>query len=650
MSVVWRPKAGDADVTQIHKFMAYVNRQRDRRLHTYDELYEYSISEDSFWIDLSDFLEIQYSTPPTNTLAGNIKLCECPLYPPPQFFPGARLNYAENCLEGKNAHQTAVIMAREGATQVERYSFAQLKTRVHRLADALRSAGVRKGDRVAGILANSIYAVTLVLATASIGAVYSSTATDMGISGILDRLRQIVPKVVFFDNASFYNNKSHELLSKAESVLSSIDSNDLAAFVVAPNMETMASKIGHGKACTLDELYEKHPGRSHELKYEQVEFTHPLFVMYSSGTTGPPKCIVHSVGGVLLQMRKEYALQCDMHAGDIYWQYTTTGWMMYNYLLTSLAAGVTIVCLDGSPMVNIPGLIKFMEAEKITHYGTSPRWLSELKTQNINPKDLAALESLRCVTSTGSVLVEALFHQFYKSWPTHIQLASVSGGTDLMSCFFMHNVITPVYAGQLQCVALGMAARVFDAAGKDISEPGRPGELVCTRPFPSQPIYFLSDPDGGKYKSAYYETYPGIWHHSDFVQFEASGGVTMLGRSDGVLNPSGVRFGSAEIYSITEKFPEIVDALCVGQRRPTDADETVLLFIITKSKAGFTTELVDRIKRTIQRELSPRHGKSLRRSGESPKVSATIANPEVLEYYRQFVNIEGVVRKDQARL
>ncbi|BFZ57905.1 hypothetical protein PYCC9005_004960 [Savitreella phatthalungensis] len=661
--VLWQPTEKQIEATQVSDLRRTINKKHGLNLRNYDELLKYSVEKPQFWLDMSDHLGIRLQQRPTKVLNGE------GMYPPPSWFPGAKLNYTENCLEGQDESRIAVVTAREGATDILRFTLGDLKARVYALANSLRAAGVQPGDRVAGIVCNSIHAITLAFATGAIGAVYSSTSPDMGTSGILDRLKQITPKVVFFDNASLYNGKRHDLRSKAKEVLTEVRG---AQFVMLPNLADMPMDLEG--TTTLDKFQQASSEKPFEYTY--VDFGHPLFVMYSSGTTGPPKCIVHGHGGILLQMRKEYAYHLDMRKGDVFWQYTTTGWMMWQYCVTAVSHGVTVVLLDGSPMVDVPGLLRFIKTEGVTHFGTSPRWLSELKAKNIVPKETLQGSKLRVVTSTGSVLVPDLFHHFYAAWPKHIQLSSVSGGTDLMACFFIGSPVLPVYPGQLQCVALGMAARAYTSEGT-ICAPGEPGELVCDKPFPSQPIYFLSDPSGSKYKAAYYERYPGIWHHGDFVVFEkGSSGVTVLGRSDGVLNPSGVRFGSAEIYAVTERFAEIEDAICVGQRRPNDVDEQVLLFLIMRDKSlkgpRLPHEFEKKIKKAIREALSPRHvpryvclvdeipltinGKKVELvvkqivSGATPKVSATIANKPCLDDYYRFREVEKVMGEDRAKL
>ncbi|ORY75798.1 acetoacetate-CoA ligase [Protomyces lactucae-debilis] len=665
---LWSPGPEVVANANITHFIKQINKDRGLSLRTYEDLHKYSITKDVFWFDLFKFLKIIHSSPPTSVLENGQSLADAPLYPPPVFFPGCRLNYAENIIEGHDDQSLAIITALEGAKQIKRYTFGQVREIVHSYADALRASGVVKGDRVAGILCNSIHSACILLATTSIGAVYSSTATDMGTSGILDRLKQIRPKVILMDNAAHYNGKIFNLASKANEVLSVIDGDQLSRFVVVPNIADISCDLGHKKTVALTQWI-KEAKRTPVLKYEQCAFTDPVFSMYSSGTTGPPKCIQHSVGGVVLSMKKEAVLQLDLHPGDVYYQFTTTNWMMYQVLITALSTGATILCLDGSPMVDIPKVLTFMDEIGVTLYGTSPRWLAEVRNLGIVPKDVAPFKRLRQVTSTGSALVTELYYHFYKAWPARVQLSSISGGTDLLSCIIAAVPILPIYAGELQSPCLGIAAASFDDEGKPLPIE-HPGELVITRGFPSQPIYFLSDPDGKKYENAYYTHFPGIWRHGDFVQFKETGGAILLSRSDGVLNPSGVRFGSAEIYGITDKFPEIAEALCIGQRRPTDVDESVLLFLQMKDPRSFSQDLVQRIKKEIAKELSPRHvpryvfmvkdipmtinGKKVEIvvkqivSGQTPKVSATVANPECLEEYKQYARIEEVVR--QAKL
>lgn len=644
--ILWRPSG--QSTTSLQHFVQFLNHKHSLKLVSYNDVQRYSVAHQQFWQDL-----LLFCAPIANLHQTDLGHISETLFPPSKYFPRLQLNYAENCLEVGSNQDPAVYTVQEDNFEPSICTRSELKSRVHYLGDTLTTLGVRKGDNVGGALSNGLFAVTLALATAAIGATYSSISSDMGPGAMISRFEQATPKVVFFHIATRYGRKSHDLTEKLLEVHAKVTGS---RFIMVPDDRTSTKVLPQSDR--LIALEQIRPKRSAHLHYERVDFDAPLFVMFSSGTTGPPKCIVHSHGGVLLQHRKEHLLNMDMKKGDIYWQYTSTTWMMWQYQLSALASGAAIVVFDGSPLLDVPGMLKFMDRYKITHFGTSPRWLLEVEKSKLKVKEIASLEAMRCVTSTGSVLSTVQFVDFYKSWPGHINLSSICGGTDLMSCFFLGNLDSPVVAGELQCLGLGMSVKAFDESGKDVGM-GTAGDLVCDKPWPSQPVYFLADPDGKRYKSAYYSNYPGVWHQGDYIELRPSGGAIVLGRSDGVLNPSGVRFGSAEIYSVTSKNDDVLDALCVGQRRAEDLDEAVCLFIVPK-KAPLSKNLIDSIKKEIRSELSPRHvpayvyevdaipmtgsGKKSETvikqiiSGLPITAKAGLANPECLAQYEKFYN------------
>ncbi|KAJ8076182.1 hypothetical protein PM082_000599 [Marasmius tenuissimus] len=642
-----------------------INRTRGKKLKDYQDLHKYSIEDYDFWLDLWKFFRIISSQPPQTILAqGHIP--EIPIW-----FPGARLNYAENLL-WRNDDKIACTACGESG-KVVHYSFKQLRQSVQEMASAMRANGVSVGDRVAAIITNSYTAVTIALATASIGAIFSSTATDMGTQGILDRYLQIQPKLVFSETEVLYAGKIVNLLPKATEVIAKLSEKGLKRAVLLPSLISgRESKIS--QTVTLRKFLST--GSSEELRFEQLPFNQPLFILYSSGTSGPPKCIVHSAGGVLMQTKKDIHLQLDVKQDDTYFQYTTTGWMMWTFMLTTLSIGARIILYDGSPFhPDVQTYLKFISDQGITHIGTSPRFLAEVQGNNTNPLELGSFESLRILAVTGAVLTPPLFEWAFHAFGDRVHLLSMSGGTDICCGLVGGNPSGPVYVGEIQGKTLGMKVEVFDPDGKNVEHEGVPGELVCTRPHPSLPIKFWGDTPGGKkLRETYFSYFPGIWRQGDFIVINpATKGVMVLGRSDGVLNPSGVRFGSGEIYTALEVFSEYIDdSICIGQRRPDDKDERVLLFLKMRQGHPFNTTLERQIRDKIRTLLSARHvpsyifeiadipytvnGKKIEIavkqivSGSNLKPSGTVANPESLQLYYKYRDIEKVVGVAKAKL
>ena len=475
---------------------------------------------------------------------------------------------------------------------------ASCASQVAQVAERLRALGVGKGDRVAAFIANRPEAVVAMLATASLGAVWSSCSPDFGVDAVLDRFGQIRPKVLFATDGYFYNGKTIDSMPTVRAVAARLP--ELAAVVIVPYRSAQPDLSALRSALLFGEWL-THPA---ELRYEPVAFDDPLCILYSSGTTGVPKCIVHGVGGTLLQHRKEHVLHTDIRRGDAVFYFTTCGWMMWNWLVSALASGATLVLYDGAPLHPDPGILwRLAERERVAVFGTSAKYLSALEKSGFEPRSRHALPALRSILSTGSPLAPASFDYVYRSIKSDVQLASIAGGTDLISCFALGNPLLPVYRGELQCRGLGMKAEIFTADGRSVRE--QKGELVCTAPFPSMPIGFWDDADGRKYRAAYFERFPNVWHHGDYAELTAHDGVIIYGRSDAVLNPGGVRIGTAEIYRIVEEFAEIAESIVVGQEWSDDT--RVVLFVRLQPGATLDAQLEQRLREAIKTRASPRH-------------------------------------------
>lgn len=543
------------------------------------------------------------------------------MFPRPSFFQGAKLNFAENLLFpacNPDENLVAVIAANEASRQ--HVSWKELREEVRRCAAAMRQIGIKEGDRVAGYVANHVDALVVMLATTSVGALWTGVSNDTGVHAVLDRIQQIEPTLLFADNAVQYNGKIHNVEDKLMEVTAQVP--QLRAVVVFETVkghpfELSEIVVASGHAMMYSAFLQLGPTDA-RLDFAQLDPDHPVYILYSSGTTGKPKCIVHGAAGTLIQHKKEHDIQCSIRPGDRLFYFTTCTWMMWHWLVSGLATGATLILYDGSPFrpldssgageLAIPRLIDELQ---ITHFGTSAKYLSVLEQKNILPKDNSIkLKSLKAIYSTGSALAPSTFQYVYRAFGPSINLASITGGTDMISLFGAPSQISPVYTGEIQVRGLGMAVEAWDYWGKNITETGEPGDLVCVKPFPCQPVMFWG-PDGKeKYRKSYFETFGNrVWHHGDFVRFNPNtGGMIMLGRSDGVLKPAGVRFGSAEIYNVVLKhFPEIEDALCIGRRRESDMDETVVLFVKMVENGTFTQDLVGRIRVVVRKELSARH-------------------------------------------
>lgn len=547
----------------------------------------------------------------------------------PHWFQGTHLNFAENILfsaspsdpsvvttEHKDDAKIALTEIREGNTEIRHLQWGDLRRRVGLLANALRARGVKKGDRVAVVASTSFDTFITLMAIVSLGGLFSSSSTDMGTKGILERLLQIRPAYVFVDDWTVYNGKTMDLRPKIKEIVEGMqDLSEFKGVVTQPRFPGKPADVdGLTRVVTLESFLEAAKGET-EIKFERVAFRDPFLIVYSSGTTGVPKCIVHSTGGVLVSVTKEGYLHREMSPEDVVLQYTTTGWIMYLVSVQSCLFGARSVLYDGSPFQPSPeAFLSILEEQRVTDFGTSPRFLHELQKRDIVPQKLLDLSTLRSVCTTGMVLSESQFEWFYDiGFSSTVHLRNISGGTDLAGCFGIENPLDPVYVGGCQGPCLGTKLEVYDSLiesgpGRAVPD-GEPGELVATASFPNQPVHFWGDDSGERYQNAYYKRFPRVWTHGDFIQrHAATGQVFFLGRADGVLNPSGVRFGSSDIYSVIEThFPEVADSICVGQRRPQDNDESVMLFLKMNDGFDYTEALAEKIKIKISEERSRRH-------------------------------------------
>lgn len=578
----------------MYRFICHVNEARGSHFTDYDELYDWSTSNiPDFWASFWDFANIITSRRFNSVVDDPASM------PGARWFEGARMNFAENLLRYRD--DTTAIIFKSECQKSRRTTYAELYHSVARTAKALRKAGVRSGDRVVGFMPNMTETVVAMLAATSIGAVWSSCSPDFGTKGTLDRFGQITPKILFTTDGYFYNGKSIDQLDRVREIAATITSIELV--VVVPYIAENPDITGVPRSISWD-MFNMPASDVENPVFNQLPADHPLYIMYSSGTTGLPKCLVQSAGGVLVNQLKELILHTDLRRSDTIFYFTTCGWMMWNWLVCSLAVGATIVLYDGSPFHPNPGTLwKLAEEEKITVFGTSARYLSALEKEGIRPGREYNLASLRAVLSTGSPLPPEGFDYVYRDIKRDLQLSSISGGTDINGCFALGNPMGAVYRGELQCRGLGMKVKAYDAEGRPVT--GRTGELVCEAASPSMPIYFWNDEDGTKYRNSYFTVYPGIWRHGDFITVTDTGGMIIHGRSDATLNPGGVRIGTAEIYRQIEGFEEILDCLVVGQSYKNDV--RVVLFVKMKENLELTDDLKNKIKRRIRENTTPRH-------------------------------------------
>ncbi len=644
---LWTPDEARCRATRLNDFMQTLSQRHQLDLNSYEQLHQWSVEQsETFWSDFWDYAGIIGDK-------GDRVLEHPDRMPGARWFPRARLNFAENLLRYRD-DRSAVIFRGEDDTRIE-LSHAELYLQVAQLASALRREGVTAGDRVSGFMPNIPATLIGMLATASIGAIWSSCSPDFGINGVLDRFGQVKPKILLTTDGYRYNGKRLNSLERVQGIADQLHS--VEKIVVVPFLDTTPDISALDRAVLLPDFVDS---QASEIEFASLPFDHPLYVMYSSGTTGVPKCIVHSAGGTLIQHLKEHILHTDVGRDDRLFYYTTCGWMMWNWLVSGLATGCTLMLFDGSPFAPRPSVLwDIAEQEGITVFGTSAKYIAALEKAGVKPRESHNLEKLRSVLSTGSPLAHENFEYVYRDIKQDLQLSSISGGTDIISCFALGCPIRSVYAGELQCRGLGMAVEIFDDNGNPVR--GEKGELVCTRPFPSMPIGFWNDEDGQKYHDAYFGQFDNIWAHGDYGEITAHDGLIIHGRSDAVLNPGGVRIGTAEIYRQVEKVDEVLGSLCIGQ--PWDNDVRVVLFVRLKEGFSLNDALIKRIRDTIRANTTPRHvpakvievadiprtisGKIVELAvrkvvlGEEVKNKDALANPEALELFRDLPELQS---------
>jgi len=593
---LWQPSSEQQQHCNMTRFMEYVNHQHGLSLQDYPALHQWSITHKAdFWSSLWKFCEVIASQPWQSVIN------ETGEFPGYEWFHGSRLNFAENLLKHArpNNHNPAIIF--RGEDKIKRtLSFAELYQHTALLAAALRKAGVTQGDRVAAFMPNVPEAIIAMLATTSIGAIWSSCSPDFGVNGVLDRFGQIEPKILFCCDGYYFKGKAIDVLPTVRQIAQHIPS--LQHIVVMPYISEQPDLSGTAKAISYEDFCASEMAT--HIEFTQLPFMHAVYIMYSSGTTGKPKCIVHGAGGTLLQHLKELVLHTDVHPGERIFYFTTCGWMMWNWLVSNLAAGATVMLYDGAPLYPHAGsLFDYADQEHFAVFGTSAKYLSAVEKSGAAPCQHYTLDKLRTILSTGSPLLPESYDFVYRKIKPEVQLASISGGTDIISCFALGNPLLPVHKGELQCIGLGMDVLVLDEQGHPVQQ--QKGELSCKPPFPSMPVYFWNDPQHQKYRDAYFSHYPDIWTHGDYAEITAHHGLIIYGRSDAVLNPGGVRIGTAEIYRQVEKLPEILESIAVGQQ--WEGDTRIILFVKLAENSKLDAELTTRIKSVIRTHTTPRH-------------------------------------------
>lgn len=610
---LWSPSAEQIASANVTRFILDTVRPLGgAALAVYDSvsLHAWSIAEpERFWPAVWRFTgviaqERPGAAPWDRVLTGGDRMAPPNPVDGPRWFPGARLNFAENLLRFRDERDALVLWTEQGAGR--RLTYAALARAVASFAAFLRASGVVAGDRVAGFVPNVPEAVVAMLASASIGAIWSSCSPDFGVTGVLDRFGQIAPRVLVAADGYRYGGRNIDSIDRLREIARALPS--LERIVLVPHLAAieLATVTGFGNAVTWDEALAI--GGDARLHFDRLPFDHPLYVMYSSGTTGLPKCMVHGAGGTLLQHAKELVLHTDLRRDDRIFYFTTTGWMMWNWLVSSLSVGATVVLYDGAPIIrNRPVLWDLAGAERITIFGTSAKWIALMEKDGGRPRDTHDLSSIRVILSTGSPLAPSSFDYVYEAVAPGARLSSISGGTDIISCFALGDPTLPVYRGELQTRGYGMRVEVYDAAGRSVI--GTPGELVCTAPFPSMPVSFWNDDDGRRYRDAYFGAYPNVWRHGDWAECTVRGGLIIHGRSDSTLNPGGVRIGTAEIYRLVEQLPDVVESVVIGQRTSTaiGADERVVLFVRLAEGQTLDDSMRERIRSTIREQATPHH-------------------------------------------
>lgn len=641
--IVWRPK--HPEQTRIWRFMRHVEHAYQISLPHYQALHTWSIKNPKqFWPTLCEFFDFTFTTPPTEILNDYQHPLEA------RWFSGATFNFAEKLLCRQDDHPALISIDERGAR--DKFTYRELYLAVAACAQGLREAGLQSGDRVAAIMPNISQTIIAMLATSSIGAIWASCSTDFGADAAIDRLGQITPKVLFIADGHQYGGKKYEGSEKIIAVSKAIPS--IKTVIICPNLHKKvdASILPH--AIAWNEFLKP----ADTCQFTPLPFAHPLYILFSSGTTGKPKCIVHGAGGTLLQHLKELGLHTNMDENDNLCFYTTCGWMMWNWMVSALALGSTLTLYEGSPTYpNIYRLFKILEEEKVTVFGTSAKFIASIEKLRAKPAARYSLPHLKTILSTGSPLLPHNYDFAYEHIKADMQLASISGGTDIVSCFALGNPMLPVYRGELQCLGLGMAVNVFNEQGQPVI--GERGELVCTNAFPAMPVGFWNDADKQKYRQAYFARFPGVWTHGDFAEITPRHGLIIYGRADTVLNPGGVRIGTAEIYREIEKIPDIVDAVVIGQE--WEDDVRIVLFVKLRDGKDLDEKLKTTIWQTIRANASPRHvpavilqvpdiprtinGKLVELAvrqvvhGQTVENLQSIANPEALEYFKNRVEL-----------
>ena len=641
-AVLWRPSRERIATSNVTRFIHLVNQRWNAGARDSQQLYDWSVREpEHFWSAIWDFCGVVAEA------RGERVLVDAGKMPGAKWFPDARLNFAENLLRRRDGDPAMVFWGEDKVRR--RMSYAEVYDAVSRTAQALSAAGVKEGDRVGAFMPNMPETIIFMLAAASLGATWSSCSPDFGAQGVLDRFGQIGPKVLFAVEGYHYAGKTYDTLPRIAEIAGNLPT--LVRTVIVSYTREQPDVSGIKNAVHLTDFVGPYRGR--EIAFRQLPFNHPLCILYSSGTTGVPKCIVHGAGGTLLQHLKEHQLHTDLKRGDRLFYFTTCGWMMWNWLASGLATGVTLLLYDGSPFHPRPSvLFDFADDERVTVFGTSAKYIDALGKAGTKPMDTHRLDSVQTITSTGSPLVPEGFDYVYRAIKKDVLLSSISGGTDIASCFVLGNPTAPVYRGEIQCRGFGMNVQVFDDDGKAVI--GAKGELVCTAPFPSMPIHFWNDPDGSKYRAGYFERFPDTWCHGDYMELTPRGTAIIYGRSDATLNPGGVRIGTAEIYRQVEQLDEVVESLAIGQ--DWDNDVRVVLFVRLRDGLALDDALTKKIRDRIRVNTTPRHvpakivqvadiprtksGKIVELAvrnvvhGNPVKNLEALANPEALEHFR----------------
>ena len=636
MAVVWTPSQDQILNSNLKKFTEFVEENTGKHFKSYDELHHFSISNPEFWRFIIEFCKVEGEWNGPIYEGENIFSA--------QWFPQSKLNFAENMLKNRSDDEALIFRCEDRIS--ETLSFAELYNQVSKTAQHLKELGVTKGDRVAGFLPNFAGSIVAMLATASVGAIWSSCSPDFGEQGVIDRFGQIEPKVLFCVDGYFYNGKTHNCLDKIKSFTARLPSlKQVVIFDYAS-----LSNIIINNSISYQEILENY--EAIEIGFERVGFDHPLYIMYSSGTTGVPKCIVHGHGGTLVQHLKEHQLQTNISSGDRVFYFTTCSWMMWNWLVSALGTGATIMLYDGSPTYpDNTVLWQFADEEEFSHFGTSAKYIETLMKDDVNPSAIFKLSNLKVICSTGSPLSAECYDYIYNN-VGYVHLASISGGTDIVSCFVLGVPNIPVRRGEIQGAGLGMAVEIWDDSGR--VNRGERGELVCTKPFPSRPVKFWNDIDGRKYHAAYFDRFEGVWAHGDFAEQTPDGGYIIYGRSDATLNPGGVRIGTAEIYRQVDRVKEVLESIVIGQI--WESDTRIVLFVKLREGINLTETLADTIKKLIKNNCTSRHvpskilqvediprtksGKIVEIPvrdivhGREVKNKEALANPEALDYFK----------------